>query len=163
MIILPKNTKTLIIFMGVFVFNFNILNSQPKNTNFSLSQNLDSNVQFDLFYYDEDIADTYARELSLILSNELSLRNVSINYPVDFKEIKNGDIISVNDYASKNQGNIILYVNSQSSSTRNNIKGFIYFNNKLIGSFSSHRTIWNNNRLIALGEFLAQEISKKSK
>ena len=53
-----------------------------------------------------------------------------------------------------------LFISSQSSSTRNTLKGFMYLNNKLIGSFSAYRTIWNNNRLILLSEYLAKKINE---
>ena len=111
-------------------------------------------------YSDQDIADTYAEELSSILSNELNLKGFSVNFPLELKTILNNDIKSINDYKSNNLENITLFIGSQSSSTRNTLKGFMYLNNKLIGSFSAYRTIWNNNRLILLSEYLAKKINE---
>jgi hypothetical protein len=133
--LIKKHIKTPII-MGVFIFSVNILTS------------------------DQDIADTYAEELSSILSNELNLKGFSVNFPLELKTILNNDIKSINDYKSNNLENITLFISSQSSSTRNTLKGFMYLNNKLIGSFSAYRTIWNNNRLILLSEYLAKKINE---
>lgn len=155
-------SKTPIIIMGVFLLGIHSLYSQPKNTTFNLNDIISQNSQFDLFYDDKDLADTYAEELSLIITDKLSQRNVSINYPVEFNTVKTAEINTINDYVSKNSNAIVLHIVSQSSSTRNNIKGVFYYNSKLIGSFSSYRTIWNNNRLILLGEFIAEKISEKT-
>lgn len=146
--------------MGVFIFSVNILTAQPKNTNFVLNQSIEINTPFDVVYSDQDIADTYAEELSSILSNELNLKGFSVNFPLELKTILNNDIKSINDYKSNNLENITLFISSQSSSTRNTLKGFMYLNNKLIGSFSAYRTIWNNNRLILLSEYLAKKINE---
>ena len=146
--------------MGVFIFSINILSAQPKNTNFVLNQSIDINTPFDVVYSDQDLADTYAEELSSILSNELNLKGFSVNFPLELKTILNNDIKSINDYKSNNLENITLFISSQSSSTRNTLKGFMYLNNKLIGSFSAYRTIWNNNRLILLSEYLAKKINE---
>ena len=146
--------------MGVFIFSINILNAQPKNTNFVLNQSIDINTPFDVVYSDQDLADTYAEELSSVLSNELNLKGFSVNFPLELKTILNNDIKSINDYKSNNLENITLFISSQSSSTRNTLKGFMYLNNKLIGSFSAYRTIWNNNRLILLSEYLAKKINE---
>ena len=146
--------------MGVFIFSVNILTAQPKNTNFVLNQSIEINTPFDVVYSDKDIADTYAEELSSILSNELNLKGFSVNFPLELKTILNNDIKSINDYKSNNLENITLFISSQSSSTRNTLKGFMYLNNKLIGSFSAYRTIWNNNRLILLSEYLAKKINE---
>ena len=146
--------------MGVFIFSINVLCAQPKNTNFTINKSIDINIPFDVFYSDQDIADTYAEELSSILSNELNLKGFSVNFPLELKTILNNDIKSINDYKSNNLENITLFISSQSSSTRNTLKGFMYLNNKLIGSFSAYRTIWNNNRLILLSEYLAKKINE---
>ena len=149
--------------MGVFIFSINILTAQPKNTNFVLNQSIDINTPFDVVYSDQDLADTYAEELSSVLSNELNLKGFSVNFPLELKTILNNDIKSINDYKSNNLENITLFISSQSSSTRNTLKGFMYLNNKLIGSFSAYRTIWNNNRLILLSEYLAKKINEAAK
>ena len=146
--------------MCVFIFSVIILTAQPKNTNFVLNQSIEINTPFDVVYSDQDIADTYAEELSSILSNELNLKGFSVNFPLELKTILNNDIKSINDYKSNNLENITLFISSQSSSTRNTLKGFMYLNNKLIGSFSAYRTIWNNNRLILLSEYLAKKINE---
>lgn len=148
------------IILGVFIFSLNILTAQPKNTNFVLNRSIDINTPFDVVYNDQDLADTYAEELSSILSNELNLKGFSVNFPLELKTILNNDIKSINDYKSNNLENITLFISSQSSSTRNTLKGFMYLNNKLIGSFSAYRTIWNNNRLILLSEYLAKKINE---
>lgn len=155
--LIEKHIKTPII-LGVFIFSINILTAQPKNTNFVMNQSIDINTPFDVVYSDQDLADTYAEELSSVLSNELNLKGFSVNFPLELKTILNNDIKSINDYKSNNLENITLFINSQSSSTRNTLKGFMYLNNKLIGSFSAYRTIWNNNRLILLSEYLAKKI-----
>ena len=73
--------------MGVFIFSVNILTAQPKNTNFVLNQSIEINTPFDVVYSDQDIADTYAEELSSILSNELNLKGFSVNFPLELKMI----------------------------------------------------------------------------
>jgi hypothetical protein len=160
MIELIKNHMKTPIILGVFIFSLNILTAQPKNTNFVLNRSIDINTPFDVVYNDQDLADTYAEELSSILSNELNLKGFSVNFPLELKTILNNDIKSINDYKSNNLENITLFISSQSSSTRNTLKGFMYLNNKLIGSFSAYRTIWNNNRLILLSEYLAKKINE---
>lgn len=157
--LIEKHIKTPII-LGVFIFSINILTAQPKNTNFVMNQSIDINTPFDVVYSDQDLADTYAEELSSVLSNELNLKGFSVNFPLELKTILNNDIKSINDYKSNNLENITLFISSQSSSTRNTLKGFMYLNNKLIGSFSAYRTIWNNNRLILLSEYLAKKINE---
>ena len=147
-------------FLGVFIFSINFLCAQPKNTNFTLNKSIDINIPFDVIYSDQDLADTYAEELSSVLSNELNLKGFSVNFPLELKTILNNGIKSINDYKSNNLENITLFISSQSSSTRNTLKGFMYLNNKLIGSFSAYRTIWNNNRLILLSEYLAKKINE---
>ena len=160
MIELIKNHMKTPIILGVFIFSLNILTAQPKNTNFVLNRSIDINTPFDVVYNDQDLADTYAEELSSILSNELNLKGFSVNFPLELKTVLNNDIKSINDYKSNNLENITLFISSQSSSTRNTLKGFMYLNNKLIGSFSAYRTIWNNNRLILLSEYLAKKINE---
>ena len=157
--LIEKHIKTPII-LGVFIFSINILTAQPKNTNFVLNQSIDINTPFDVVYSDQDLADTYAEELSSVLSNELNLKGFSVNFPLELKTLLNNDIKSINDYKSNNLENITLFISSQSSSTRNTLKGFMDLNNKLIGSFSAYRTIWNNNRLILLSEYLAKKINE---
>ena len=93
-------------------------------------------------------------------AHELNLKGFSVNFPLELKTILNNGIKSINDYKSNNLENITLFISSQSSSTRNTLKGFMYLNNKLIGSFSAYRTIWNNNRLILLSEYLAKKINE---
>ena len=116
--LIKKYIKTPII-LGVFIFSINILTAQPKNTNFVLNQSIDINTPFDVVYNDQDLADTYAEELSSILSNELNLKGFSVNFPLELKTILNNDIKSINDYKSNNLENITLFISSQSSSTRN--------------------------------------------
>tara|TARA_B100000035_G_scaffold44386_1_gene33377 strand:- start:160 stop:651 length:492 start_codon:yes stop_codon:yes gene_type:complete len=157
--LIKKHIKTPII-LGVFIFSLNVLRAQPKNTNFTINKSIDINIPFDVVYSDQDLADTYAEELSSVLSNELNLKGFSVNFPLELKTILNNDIKSINDYKSNNLENITLFISSQSSSTRNTLKGFMYLNNKLIGSFSAYRTIWNNNRLILLSEYLAKKINE---
>lgn len=63
--LIEKHIKTPII-LGVFIFSINILTAQPKNTNFVMNQSIDINTPFDVVYSDQDLADTYAEELSTL-------------------------------------------------------------------------------------------------
>ena len=162
MINLISKIKTSFI-LGVFIFFSISTYAQPKNTNFVLNKLIDRSLTFDIIYFDEDPADSYSKQFSLILNNELALNSVSVNLPLEINDIINGDIKSINDFYKFNNENLVLYVVSQSSSTRNTLKGFFYFDNKLIGSFSSYRTIWNNNRIMSLAEFVSKKIKDKMK
>ena len=105
--LIKKHIKTPII-LGVFIFSLNVLRAQPKNTNFTINKSIDINIPFDVVYSDQDLADTYAEELSSVLSNELNLKGFSVNFPLELKTILNNDIKSINDYKSNNLENITL-------------------------------------------------------
>ena len=155
-----SKVKTSVI-LGVFIFFSISASSQPKNTNFVLNKLIDRDLTFDIIYFDEDPADSYSKQFSLILNNELAMNAISVNLPLEINDIINDDIKSINDFCKINNKNLVLYIVSQSSSTRNTLKGFFYFENKLIGSFSSYRTIWTNNRIISLAEFVSKKINDK--
>lgn len=160
MINLISKIKTSLI-LGVFIFFSFSIYAQSKNTNFVLNKSFEKDLTFDIIYFDEDPADSYSKQFSLILNNELALNAISVNLPLEINDIINDDVKSINDFYKINNENLVLYVVSQSSSTRNTLKGFFYFENKLIGSFSSYRTIWTNNRLMSLAEFVSKKINDK--
>jgi len=148
------NKKALII-IGAFLF-CSATYGQPKNSTFNLLKKINKNLPFEILYFDKDIADTYALELSSLLNNDLSSLGLNVLYPTSSLTIAENEVL-LNDYILNSTNNIIL-ITSQSSSTRNTLNGNVYSSGKLIGSFTAFRTIWNNNRLILFSEFISNEI-----
>ena len=142
------------------LFFMQLIFAQPKNTSFSLLEKLNNQIQLEIIYDDSDLADTYAEELSMQLQSDLSTLGVNVSYRFSLASLikQKG---SLKGYTKSNL-NYIFVIRSQASSTRNTLSGVIYKDGVLIGNFKSFRTIWNNNRIISLSNYISAELKKKT-
>ena len=142
------------------LFLMQLIFAQPKNTSFSFLEKLNNQKQLEIIYDDSDLADTYAEELSLQLQSDLSTLGINVSYRFSLASLINQNI-SLKEY-TKSNSNYIFLIRSQASSTRNTLSGIVYKDGVLIGNFKSFRTIWNNNRIISLSNYISTELKKKT-